>query len=105
MMTMPGVGPLTAVSFMTTIKDPHRFRRSQDVGAYLGLTPRRYQSGKVDINGRFSNCGDRVTRKLPFEAAKVMLLRTSQAMALKDRAAAVDRPSASRRCLHLEDSV
>lgn len=41
MMTMPGVGPLTAVSFMTTIEDPHRFRRSQDVGAYLGLTPRR----------------------------------------------------------------
>lgn len=56
LMTMPGVGPLTAVSFMTTIEDPHRFRRSQDVGAYLGLTPRRYQSGEVDINGRISKC-------------------------------------------------
>ena len=82
MITMPGVGPLTAVSFMTTIEDPHRFRRSQDVGAYLGLTPRRYQSGEVDINGRISKCGDRLTRKLLFEAANVMLSRTSQALPL-----------------------
>jgi len=93
MMTMPGVGPLTAVSFMTTIEDPHRFRRAQDVGAYLGLTPRRYQSGEVDINGRISKCGDRLTRKLLFEAANVMLSRTSQALALKDGGAAVGRRS------------
>ncbi|MBV9824941.1 MAG: IS110 family transposase [Alphaproteobacteria bacterium] len=93
LMTMPGVGPLTAVSFMTTIEDPHRFRRSQDVGAYLGLTPRRYQSGEVDINGRISKCGDRLTRKLLFEAANVMLSRTSQPLALKDWGAAVGRRS------------
>ena len=93
MMTMPGVGPLTAVSFMTTIEDPHRFRRSQDVGAYLGLTPRRYQSGEVDINGRISKCGDRLTRNLLFEAANVMLSRTSQTLALKDWGAAVGRRS------------
>ncbi len=71
MMTMPGVGPLTAVSFMTTIEDPHRFRRSQDVGAYLGLTPRRYQSGEVDINGRIAAIG----RRSGFWKARVALAR------------------------------
>ena len=81
MMTTPGVGPITAISFVTTIEDPHRFRRSQDVGAYLGLTPRRYQSGEVDINGRISKCGDRLTRKLLFEAANAMLSRTSLPLA------------------------
>ena len=93
MMTMPGVGVLTAVSFMTTIEDPRRFRRSRDVGAYLGLTPRRYQSGEVDINGRISKCGDRLTRKLLFEAANVMLSRTSQRLALKDWGAAIGQRS------------
>jgi transposase len=45
LMTVPGVGPLAAVAFVTTIDDPARFRRSSSVGAYLGLTPRRHQSG------------------------------------------------------------
>jgi len=93
MMTMPGVGPITAISFVTTIEDPHRFRRSQDVGAYLGLTPRRYQSGEVDINGRISKCGDCLTRKLLFEAANAMLSRTSLPLALKEWGAAIGRRS------------
>jgi transposase len=89
MMTMPGVGPLTAISFVTAIEDPHRFRRSQDVGAYLGLTPRRYQSGEVDINGRISKCGDRLTRKLLFEAANALLSRSALPLALRDWANAI----------------
>lgn len=93
LMTMPGVGPMTAMSFMTAIEDPRRFRRSQDVGAYLGLTPRRYQSGEVDINGRISKCGDRLTRKLLFEAANAMLSRCSRPMALRDWGAALARRS------------
>ncbi|MBB3905567.1 transposase [Methylobacterium brachythecii] len=93
MMTTPGVGPITAISFVTTIEDPHRFRRSQDVGAYLGLTPRRYQSGEVDINGRISKCGDRLSRKLLFEAANAMLSRISLPLALKDWGAAIGRRS------------
>jgi transposase len=92
-MTVPGVGALTAVSFMTTIEDPHRFRRSKDVGAYLGLTPRRYQSGEVDINGRISKCGDRLTRKLLFEAANAMLSRLAKPLALRDWGAAIGRRS------------
>lgn len=93
MMTTPGVGPITAISFVTTVEDPKRFRRSQDVGAYLGLTPRRYQSGDVDINGRISKCGDRLTRKFLFKAANAMLSRTSLPLALKEWGAAIGRRS------------
>jgi transposase len=83
-MTVPGVGPLTAVAYLTTIDNPARFRRSKDVGPYLGLTPRRYQSGDVDQTGHISKCGDRLTRSLLFEAAGVLLSRSRAPSALKD---------------------
>lgn len=54
MATVPGIGPITSLTFVTTIDDPQRFRRSTDVGAFLGLTPKRYQSGEVDVAGRIS---------------------------------------------------
>lgn len=79
----PGVGSLTAVAFVTAVDDPARFRSAWDVGAYLGLTPKRYQSGEVDIGGRISKCGDRLTRKLLFEAATVILYRAAPTLALK----------------------
>ena len=81
--TAPGVGTITAISFMTTIEDPKRFARSKDDGAFLGLTPRRYQSGDVDIGGRISKCGDRMTRKLLFEAAHSILSRSGASTPLK----------------------
>src|ERR1700747_1512004 len=59
LMTIPGVGQLTALAFVAAIDDPSRIRRSRDVGAYLGLVPRRYQSGEVDYVGSISKCGDR----------------------------------------------
>ncbi len=59
-MTVPGVGPITALAFLAAIDDPARFRRSRDVGAYLGLTPRRHASGEVDWSGRISKCGDKL---------------------------------------------
>src|SRR4051794_40442833 len=58
LMTVPGVGPITALTFRATIDRPDRFRRSRDVGAHLGLTPARYQSGETDIQGKISRCGD-----------------------------------------------
>ncbi|PQO24124.1 hypothetical protein C2I36_04220 [Rhodobacteraceae bacterium WD3A24] len=69
------IGPLTAFVFAAAIEDSTRFRRASDVGAYLGLTPKRYQSGEVDIGGRISKCGDCLTRSLLFEAASVILDR------------------------------
>lgn len=82
-LSAPGVGVLTAIAFVTSVDDPARFRRACDVGAYLGLTPRRYQSGEVDIGGRISKAGDRLTRKLLFEAATVILYRASASTALR----------------------
>ncbi len=64
MMTVPGVGALTAFAFRATVDRPERFRRSRDAGAHLGLTPRRYQSGETDIQGRISRCGDELARTL-----------------------------------------
>lgn len=84
LMTMPGIGTLTALAFISAIDDPRRFRRSEDVGAYLGLTPRRYQSGAVDRPGAISKCGDRMTRSLLFEAAHVLLTRINRPSALRD---------------------
>jgi transposase len=62
LMTVPGVGPLTALAFCAPIDQPDRFRKSRDVGARLGLTPRRYQSGETDVQGRISRCGDELAR-------------------------------------------
>jgi transposase len=75
MVTVPGVGAITALTFLTAIDDPERFRRSSDVGAFLGLTPRRSQSGEVDLAGRISKAGDRPARSLLFEAANALMTR------------------------------
>ena len=78
LMTVPGVGPLTALAFRATIDRPDRFRKSRDVGAHLGLTPRRYQSGETDVQGRISRCGDELARTALYEAAHSLLIRSSK---------------------------
>jgi transposase len=83
LMTVPGIGPLTALSFVATVDDPARFKSSADVGAYLGLTPRRYQSGEVDRTGRISKRGNILTRTFLFEAANVLLTVVRKTSALK----------------------
>ncbi|WOH64313.1 IS110 family transposase [Bradyrhizobium sp. BWA-3-5] len=83
MMTVPGIGPLTALSFVVTIDDPTRFRHSADVGAYLGLTPRRHLSGEIDRTGRISKRGDHQVRTYLFEAANVLLTVVRRGSALK----------------------
>jgi len=82
-MTVPGIGPITAITFHTVIDDPSRFRRSRSVGAYLGLTPRRYASGEIDWTGRISKCGDKLLRTYLFEAAGVLLTRSATWCSLK----------------------
>ena len=76
LMTAPGVGPITALAFRATIDDPGRFRRSRQVGAHLGLTPSRYQSGDTDRQGRISRCGDELARTALYEAAHSLLTRS-----------------------------
>jgi transposase len=75
LMSVPGVGPLTALAFRATIDKPDRFRKSRDVGAHLGLTPRRYQSGETDVQGAISRCGDELARTALYEAAHSLLIR------------------------------
>jgi Transposase IS116/IS110/IS902 family len=69
LMTAPGIGHLSALAFISTIEDPKRFRRSTDVGAYLGLVPRVHQSGEIDRMGRITKAGDNLTRSYLVEAA------------------------------------
>jgi transposase len=77
LMSIPGVGAITATSFATAIEDPDNFKKSRSVGAWLGLTTRRYQSGEVDYDGHISRRGDRHLRGLLYEAAMVILTRSS----------------------------
>lgn len=76
LMGVPGVGPLTALAFRATIDRPERFRHSRDVGAHLGLTPKRYQSGETDVQGAISRCGDELARTALYEAAHSLLVRS-----------------------------
>lgn len=75
LMTVPGVGPVSAVTYVATIDDPSRFSKSRSVGAYLGLTSRRYQSGDMDYGGRISKRGDAMLRSTLYEAASSLLNR------------------------------
>ncbi len=64
LMTVPGVGPVAALSFKVGVDDPHRFARSRTVGAHFGLTPKRHQSGtSIDFEGRISKQGDVAVRE------------------------------------------
>ena len=83
LMTVPGVGALVAITFTTGVDDPTRFRRSRAVGAHFGLTPKKYQSGETDVTGGISKVGDAMVRTALYEAANVMLTRTSRFSALK----------------------
>jgi transposase len=83
LMSVPGVGPITALAFRATIDRPERFKRSRDVGAHLGLTPARYQSGETDIQGKVSRCGDELARTALYEAAHTLLVRSKKWSSLR----------------------
>jgi transposase len=83
LMSVPGVGPIAALAFRATIDRPDRFRRSRDVGAHLGLTPARYQSGETDIQGKISRCGDELARTALYEAAHTLLVRSRKWSSLR----------------------
>lgn len=83
LMTIPGVGAITATAFTAAIEDPANFRTSRSVGAWLGLTTRRYQSGEVDYDGHISRRGDAHLRGLLYEAATVILTRAQADSSLR----------------------
>ena len=97
MMTVPGVGAIVARTFKAAVDDPGRFKRSRDVGAHFGLTPKRHQSGEVDRSGHISKTGDAQVRTALFEAAHVMLLRVQRFSALKAWALRIARTRGLKR--------
>ena len=104
-MTAPGVGPITALCFLATIDDPTRFKRSRSVGAYAGLTTRRYASGEIDWTGRISKCGDAMLRTYLYEAANVLLTRVAKWSALKSWGMRVAKRSSLRKAKHSISSM
>jgi len=83
LMSVPGVGPITALTFKSAIEDPGRFTRSADAGAYAGLAPRRNQSGERDYHGHISKAGDPMLRSALYEAANNLLVRVKRPFALQ----------------------
>lgn len=77
LMTAPGVGPITSLTFKAAVDDPNRFKRSRTVAAHFGLTPRRFQSGEMDNMGHISKIGDADVRATLYAASNSMLTRTT----------------------------
>ena len=101
LMSVPGVGPVTSLTFKTAVDEPRRFRSSRTVAAHFGLTPRRYQSGEMDHPGRISKCGDSAVRQALYGAAHALMTRSDAWSVLKAWGAAPGqdtRPPAGSDC-------
>ena len=83
LMTVPGVGPLVALTYVAGIDDPTRFAKSRNVGVHFGLTPRRWQSGETDRSGGISRAGDAGVRRALYQAANVLIHHSRGWCALK----------------------
>ncbi len=99
MMTVPGVGPIAALTFKAAVDDPARFRKSRTVAAHFGLTPRRYQSGETDNPGRISKAGDRDVRSTLYAAANALLMRTMAGSRIKSWGMRLMRTKGRRRAV------
>ncbi|OOO27807.1 IS110 family transposase [Agrobacterium salinitolerans] len=99
LMTVPGVGPIVALAYTSTIDIPARFRSSRSVGAVLGLTPILNQSGESHRIGRVSRCGDAMMRGLLYEAAQTLLTRVAKWSWLKAWAMSVAKRRGARKAI------
>ena len=87
LMSTPGVGAIVSLTYASAIDDPGRFKSSKRVGAYFGMTPKKYQSGETDVTGRISKIGDKSVRTALYEAANIILTRPVKGSGLKSWAA------------------
>jgi transposase len=99
LMTVPGVGPVVALTYRVTVDVPVRFRNSKAVGAAFGLTPSKYQSGESDRTGGISRCGDDMMRTMLYEAAQSMLFHSSKWSWLKAWAMKVARQRGMKKAI------
>jgi transposase len=99
LMTVPGVGPVVALTYRATVDVPARFQRSKSVGAVFGLTPARDQSGETDRPGAISRCGDAMMRTMLYEAAQSMLVHSTRWSWLKAWAMKIARHRGMKRAI------
>src|SRR6201984_3252410 len=78
LMTVPGVGPLVAITYKSAIDDPHPIVKSKAAGSLVGLTPKKYQSGEKEVTGGITLAGDETVRTVLYEAANVLLSRITR---------------------------
>lgn len=97
LMTAPGVGPITAMAVAAAFDDIDRFKRSSSAGAYLGLTPRRYESSEISRNGRISKLGDMFTRKCLFEVTNAIFCQNLKGSRLRTWAQAIAERTGPRK--------
>lgn len=98
-MAIPGVGPITALTFRSAVDDPKRFTSSRTVAAHFGLTPRRYQSGEMDNPGRISKAGDPEVRAALYASANAMLMRAVESSDIKSWGLRLMRRKGRRRAV------
>jgi transposase len=99
LMTVPGVGPVVALTYRATVDVPARFHNSKAVGASFGLTPSKYQSGEINRTGAISKCGDEMMRVMLYEAAQVLLLRSTKWSWLKAWAMKIARHRGAKKAI------
>ncbi len=97
LMTAPGVVVIVGLSYVAAIDDPGRFSSSKMVGAHFGMTPKKYQSGEIDVTGRISKMGDKGVRTALYEAAHVILTTPVKGGALKSWAAKLAKRAGMRK--------
>ena len=97
LMSAPGVGPIVGLTYVSAIDDPTRFKSSKGVGAYFGLTPKKYQSGEKDVTGAISKIGDASARAALYEAAHIILTMPVKGSWLKSWAAKLAKRAGMRK--------
>src|SRR6201988_2484828 len=99
LMTIPGVGAVVALTYRATVDVPARFRNSKAAGAVFGLTCAKYQSGEIDSTGAISRCGDGMVRTTLYEAAQILLVRSTKWSWLKAWAMQIARRRGMKRAI------
>src|SRR6202012_3855827 len=99
LMTIPGLGPVVALTYRATVDVPVRFRKSKSVGAVFGLTFAKYQSGEIDRTGAISRCGDEMVRTTLYEAGQNLLVRSTKWSWLKAWAMQIARRRGMKRAI------
>jgi transposase len=99
LLSVPGVGPIVALTYATGVDDPARFAHARDLGPHFGLTPRKYASGEIDRNGSITKAGDGAVREALVQAALTLLTRVKRWSVLKAWGMAVAKRRGLRRAI------